>query len=320
MKQRNQNSFRDTWKDYFSFNNRVRKGLLVLFGLILILILILLYLHYTPDDTAKIDFEKFNKEVANFYTSVKNNSDKREASNADSSRKKFYSDHYPEKELKPKPELFSFNPNNLPESDWKRLGFSDKQIHSIKNYESKGGKFRTKADVKKMYAIHDDEYNRIEPFIAIPEVAKDTSHHFSFPKYEKTFLVVDIGTADSTELEKLPMVGDYLARKIYNWREKLGGFYSINQVKEMYGMRDSAFQVILPHLVLKDSANLRKINLNTADYVELNKHPYISGSLANIIVNYRKQHGAFKSLDDLHKVALVDGELYRKIAPYLKTE
>jgi len=77
---------------------------------------------------------------------------------------------------------------------------------------------------------------------------------------------------------------------------------------------------MLPHVLLKDSTNLRKINLNTAGYEELNAHPYINSKIANVILAYRKQHGPFQDINDLLKVALVDAELYRKIAPYLKVE
>jgi competence protein ComEA len=288
---------------------------MVLFALILVEIGVLLYLHFTPPKNEMVDHSIFKKEVEEFYASA------REDSSDDENISPASSEFQKDAEVRPKRELFAFNPNNLPESEWKRLGFSEKQIRPIKNYESKGGKFRSKDDVRKMYSIHEDEYKRIEPFIAIPETSKDTSHFHSsnaFPK--KGFLVVDIGTADSTELEKLPMVGTYLARKIFVFREKLGGFFSIDQLKEMYGMRDSVFQIILPHLALNDSTNLRRINLNTAEFAELNKHPYINSQLANVILNYRKQHGAFQSVDEVRKTSLVNDELYRKIAPYLRVE
>jgi len=315
-----QKTFRNTWKDYFSLHHRVRRGLIVLFGLISIEILALIYLHYLPASAEKVDVEKFRKEIDEFYASGNTDSTYERgddkvtyARNSD-----FAVKNYQERKIEQKRELFSFNPNQLPDSAWKRLGFSEKQIHSIQNYEAKGGKFKTKEDVKKMYAIRPEEFNRIEPYIVIPEAAKAT-HHDSAASH-KFFLVVDIGIADSTELEKLPMVGNYLAQKISNYREKLGGFYSISQLKEVRGMHDSSLQVIMPHVILRDSSNLRRINLNTADYSELNRHPYIDNAVANLIINYRKQHGSFREVDDLRKVALVDAELYRKIAPYLKVE
>ncbi|MEO8086866.1 MAG: helix-hairpin-helix domain-containing protein [Bacteroidota bacterium] len=313
-------TFRNSWKDYFSLNHRVRRGLIVLFGLISIEILALVYLHYLPASAEKIDVGKFKKEIDEFYASgiADSTVDSDDVNHAYPGTNEFAAKNFHEKNSEKKVEVFSFNPNHLPDSAWKRLGFSEKQIHSIQNYEAKGGKFRTKEDVRKMYAIRPAEFNRIEPYIAIPETVKAVRSDSS--RFHKTFLIVDIGTADSTELEKLPMVGNYLAQKISNYREKLGGFNTIDQLKEIRGMRDSTLLVIMPHVILGDSTNLRRINLNNADYNELNRHPYIDNSVANLIVNYRKQHGSFKVVEDLRKVALVDAELYRKIAPYLKVE
>jgi competence protein ComEA len=306
---------RPSWKEYFTLSYRVKRGLMVLFSLIFIEIVLLIYLHYTPTSASKIDVEKFRLEVDAFYASKLPDLSVGYDSGAFSppviSRMRAGNSGV-------KPELFSFNPNHLPDSGWKRLGFTEKQIRSIKNYEAKGGTFKTKADVKKMYAIRESEFERIEPFIVIPGNQKQVSNGAA--QREKKFQPVDIGTADTAELVKLPQVGDYLASKIAGYRDKLGGFYSIAQLREVRGMRDSSWLVISPLIILKDSTNLRRINLNTADYSELNRHPYIDNSLANIILNYRRQHGSFMEVEDLLKVMLVDAELYRKIAPYLKVD
>lgn len=311
---------RDSWKDYFSFNNRVRRGLIVLFVLISVEAGALVYLHYLPTTTGAIDIQKFKREIDGFYASGmhRDSAAIAGAGSSPSAGQVFPGGAQTQREPFTKPELFNFNPNHLPAAEWKRLGFSDKQVRSIHHYEAKGGSFRTKRDVKKMYAINDREYSRIEPYIALPDSVQS-----KFRKADSGAMkqyLVDIGIAGQTDFEKLPLIGEYLAEKICNYREKLGGFYSVEQIKEVRGMRDSTFMAILPHLILKDAANLRRINLNTAAQAELNKHPYIDYALAGLIINYRKQHGAFREVEDLRKVALVDGELYRKIAPYLKAE
>jgi competence protein ComEA len=307
-------NFQNSLKDYFSLSYKVKRGLMVLFVLIAAEIITLIWLHYIPDAAEPVDYTTFKKEIDAFYAASEKASEKSDKIFKTGDEKiisKSVHDFT-------KAELFSFNPNQLPEKEWKRLGFSQKQFQSIRNYESKGGVFRTKADVKKMYAISETEFSRIAPFIDLPEEKKDEPKIFK--KINKPFLIVDIGKADSTELGTLPMVGEYLAYKIHNYREKLGGFYSISQLKEVRGLRDSTYLVILPHIILEDSTNLRKINLNTATYEELNMHPYINSKIANVILAYRKQHGLFQNVSDLQKVALVDAELYRKIAPYLKVE
>ena len=228
---------------------------MVLIALISIEITVLFYLHYLPASAEKIDVTKFKKEIDEFYAANRDSGNENDTLDSVSGSQREAPPGYKnKKEEKSKAELFAFNPNHLPAEDWKRLGFSDKQIHSIQNYESKGGKFKTKDDVKKMYAIREKEFIRIEPFIVIPEPEKEITTPAAGKA--KSFLVVDIGTADSTELDKLPMIGTYLARKICNYREKLGGFYSLEQLKEVHGLRDSALMVVLPHVTLKDSTNL----------------------------------------------------------------
>jgi competence protein ComEA len=107
-----------------------------------------------------------------------------------------------------------------------------------------------------------------------------------------------------------------LAARIVNFRDKLGGFYSIEQVGETFGLPDSTFQKIKPLLQLKNSS-IRKININTATVDELKAHPYIKYSIANPIVAYRTQHGPFSNIEDIKKVMVVTNEIYNKIAPYL---
>ncbi len=132
-------------------------------------------------------------------------------------------------------------------------------------------------------------------------------------------MIVDIGTADTSELIKLRGIGPSYARRIYKYRELLGGFSHKEQLLEVWGFTDSLYEAILPNITLSDPASLRKININTTDTSEF-RHPYIRKWIASGIINYHKMHGAFTKTEDVKKTSLVDDELYRKLAPYLKTE
>lgn len=104
-----------------------------------------------------------------------------------------------------------------------------------------------------------------------------------------------------------------------NFRDKLGGFYTISQLAETYGLPDSTFQKIKQYLKL-DNHSIKKINLNTASVDELKAHPYIKYALANPIVAYRKEHGPFSKLEDIKKVMVVTEDVYQKIYPYLSID
>jgi competence protein ComEA len=109
-----------------------------------------------------------------------------------------------------------------------------------------------------------------------------------------------------------------LANRIVSFRQKLGGFYSVDQVAETYGLPDSTFQHLKPTLQCHPT-ELQKININTADANILKQHPYIKWTLANAIVQYRNQHGSFRSVDDLQQVVLLTPVLFQKLKYYLTT-
>jgi competence protein ComEA len=142
--------------------------------------------------------------------------------------------------------------------------------------------------------------------------------HDSPPFLKRTFhlQIIDVNTADTTAFISLPGIGSKLAARIVKFREKLGGFYSIEQIGEVYGLQDSVFQKIRKYLQLKD-ASVKKININTATADELKAHPYISYSIANAMVAYRNQHGDFQSVEGIKKIMIVTEEWYFRIAPYL---
>jgi len=222
-----------------------------------------------------------------------------------------------------KGELFYFDPNSLSAEGWKKLGLRDKTINTIRNYLSKGGKFKKPEDLKKIYGLFPEEYERIAGYIRIADNNTHTPNEEEFqpaannystnkPRYS----VIDINTADTTAFIALPGIGSKLAARIVNFRDKLGGFHSINQVAETYGLPDSTFQRIRPYLKLENNV-LKKININTATVDELKAHPYIRYSIANPIIAYRNEHGPFSKPEDLKRVMVVTEEAYNKILPYL---
>ena len=114
----------------------------------------------------------------------------------------------------------------------------------------------------------------------------------------------------------MPGIGSKLAQRIIAFRNKLGGFYSIDQVGETYLLPDSTFQKIKPKLIL-GSNNFKQININIASIDEMKMHPYLRYNLANAIFQYRQQHGNFNSVEEIKKIMLVTETAYIKISPYL---
>lgn len=310
-------------RDYLTFNKRERNGIIVLLSVISLL---LIYLNIsdkfiTPE---KVDFSKFEQEIAAFNAAQKlteiserEKLDSVAGTNAANTLNTITA------------EYFSFNPNNLPAEAWKRLGLNDKQVQTIKNYESKGGQFRTKEDVKKMYCISPEQYSNLEPYIIIPP-KQTTGNYKQFTQSLSTTnykppttnsrlpTVVELNSADSAYLTKVKGIGAFYAKSIVKYREQLGGFAFKEQLMEIWKFDKEKFDAVKNFIVVDDS-EVRKININTCTAAQL-KHPYISWNAANAIVNYRLQHGKYKKLEEIKKTDLVDDETFRKLVYYLVVE
>ena len=224
----------------------------------------------------------------------------------------------------PKMELFYFDPNKATPDEWKKLGIKEKTIYTIQNYLNKGGHFYKPSDLEKIYGLKPGDCARLESYVKIESQSKN---HFTdtpnsdFKKIEQEPPVsrsktIDINSADTTAFISLPGIGNKLASRIVNFREKLGGFYSIDQVGETYALADTTFQKIKKYLALSN-ATVKTFNINTATKDEMKSHPYMKWAIANAIVEFRNQHGDFSSLEDLKKISLITDEIFLKIKPYL---
>jgi competence ComEA-like helix-hairpin-helix protein len=163
-------------------------------------------------------------------------------------------------------------------------------------------------------------YERVKNYIRIE--TKERYQAYEKPSFhdrpEKKISIVDINGSDTSAFIALPGIGSKLASRITGFRDKLGGFYAVDQIKETYGLQDSVFQKIRPFLQV--SGNVKKININTATKDELKTHPYIKWDIANAIVEYRSQHGNFKNLEDLKKIVLINEQGYNRMVNYLSLE
>ncbi len=214
--------------------------------------------------------------------------------------------------------LFDFDPNTASIDDFVQLGLSPKTAATIVKYREKGGTFYKKEDFKKIYSLKDSDFSRLEPHINIvPKKVNFKEDKFQNRKAKQ--VSIDVNTASEEDWQQLRGIGPSYSTRIVEFRESLGGFHSIKQVNEVYGLPDSTFQAILPQLQF-NSTPIRKLNINTATADELKAHPYLKWKQANVIINYREQHGAFESVDDLGKVKVISAETLAKLKPYLRVE
>lgn len=216
------------------------------------------------------------------------------------------------------PILSSFDPNTASKTELLQLGLNKRVVNNIINYRNKGGYFYKAESLKKIYGLEETMYNKLAPYIVINTTNKvDSDSIQSRQKRVQNFanIVIDINQATAEEWQQLHGIGPYFSKKIINFRKYLGGFSTIEQVAETYGLKPETFEQIKPYLKL--SPVIKKININEIEAKELSKHPYLSWQESLAIYNYRQQHGAYTSKEDLKKVLLLKPEVIEKITPYL---
>lgn len=312
--------WREFVKDYLTFSKKERNGIFIT-----IFLCVLIYTIPRVLSTSKtnVDKDAFQKELAQLTMSI-DTSQTAYSLNRDDETADYYRPKHNDNYNREKGELFVFDPNTLDAAGWKRLGVREKTIYTIQNFVAKGYKFRQAADLRKIYGLRKQEADLLIPYVRIAEketIAKSTfEFHYSpnTKKREDNFStrIIEINSADTSDFIALPGIGSKLASRIVNFREKLGGFNSVNQMSETYGIPDSTFQKIKVRLRCANES-IRKININSAEANELKVHPYIRWNIANAIVNFRTQHGPYKTIEDLRKIEIIPDELFNKIAPYV---
>ena len=224
---------------------------------------------------------------------------------------------------------FPFNPNTLTEEEWLRMGLADRQVRNIMNYKAKGGKFYSKKDLGKLYTISEEEFAQLEPYIVLPEASRGTGYKTASKKQEekageefkpvekKAIPVVDLNTVDSTTLVELPQIGPYTAVRIIEFREKLGGFVNKEQLRDVKGMDEARFAAIQPYINL-GAVEIRKVDVNRADFKTLVHHPYLNYEQVKLIFNQREKRGMIKNWEQLDALLKEEGEVNPLLEQYVK--
>ena len=203
--------------------------------------------------------------------------------------------------------LFSFDPNRISRSAWDSLGLGKSTINRVEKFLAKGGRFRKAEDLKKIYGFDSLKYLELHSYINIPK------------KQLEEKVKIDLNMADSIQLLELPGIGPYFSQRIINYRDKLGGFYSINQLMDVYGLRKSRVDSISSSLTI-DLSHLHFININRATIDELSMHPYISYKEASDILRLRKRKGKILDLESLRKKKIFRDSTFSRVKPYLSLE
>ena len=234
--------------------------------------------------------------------------------------------------------LFAFDPNTADSTELLRLGLQPWQVRSIYKYRAAGGVYSRKEDFARLYGLTKKQYEDLAPYIRISSdyqpaadyygcerrgysggttrtirVESDTTRHYGYPHKLSAAEHVNLNLADTNMLKRVPGIGSYWARRIISYRDRLGGFVSQSQLKEI----DDEFpQAAIPYLKIA-LGDVHKLNVNTLTLGELKRHPYINYYQAKAIVDYRRLRGPIHSLNDLRLSKDFPPEEIKRLEPYV---
>jgi competence ComEA-like helix-hairpin-helix protein len=298
-------------KEWFTFNNSDKMGITAL--IVILLFVVILPLFFKNDEITVEDMERLKSEMNVFLAEIEKQS------------------------IKNKPDtVFMFDPNVIDSASLVLLGFSPRQAKSIVNYRNKGGKFYNKESFGKSFVVSEEMYSRLYHYINIKqetrkkekiteqpekvrenkEIEKVKESKESNNTGKKTY-TIELNGADFDELQKFRGIGEYYAKKIVEYRNKLGGFYKAEQLMEIKGIDSVRFEMFRNQILI-DTSRIRRIKINIVTETELAKHPYINNFTAKAIIKYRKFKGTITSADEMLKEKVISEKQIEKITAYIE--
>lgn len=307
------NKFKQGILPFFSLNKSEQRGIFILAIFIVALIIINLLMPMLISNHQNNEFIKFTEDFQLFKQNqqiIRDSMSILEMQNSGQLEREFAL-----QKIKP----IAFDPNKLPEEVWLAMGFTSTQVAKIKNYEAKGGKFYRKEDVKKLYCISEAEYQIIEPYIQIKSPYQTTPERKTRKRVKaetKQLTPTNLNNANAKAIEKNLNLNPWLASRIVDYRNLLGGYRQAEQLLEVYGMKPETFQKILPFIII-DEKPQTKLNINNISFKDLLRHPYFDYESTKAIINARKKIGGFQSLDELKQIPAISDSLFNRVLPYI---
>ncbi|KAA6348132.1 hypothetical protein EZS27_004406 [termite gut metagenome] len=300
------------WKEFFYFTCSERRGIIILVILIIVVIA----------DSSLISDYREKSIIAGKVLAEKEYADFNDLLHEKREKPAAYAPP-PKEQVEIVPTLF--DPNTADSLTFLRLGLSPRTASNIIRYRIKGGRFRKPEDFKKIYGLTSEQYAGLLPYISIQKSFDQKRNAFQpivnseqgrkpLPIAFKYPLgtVIDLNQADTAELKKIPGIGSGIAARIVDYRKRLGGFYSVNQLEDIHlptAQFAEWFSVATDAIV--------RINLNGTGIERLRAHPYFNFYQAKAIVEYRKKKGGLKSLKQLALYEEFSGMDFERMEQYV---
>jgi competence ComEA-like helix-hairpin-helix protein len=209
--------------------------------------------------------------------------------------------------------LHSFDPNEADSAELAAMGLPTTAVRSLVHYRQRGGEYRTAESVQRLYGMSDSLFVRLQPYLRLPEPQASPAVE-RYPVAEKypAGTRIDLNTADTTQLKKIPGIGSGIARAIVGYRERLGGFYAVEQLAEVRYVTPQMYEWFMV-----EEPSLRPLRVNHDKLERLKSHPYLNYYQARDIIAERNARGDIKSLSRLSTYKDFTEKDFERLKPYL---
>jgi DNA uptake protein ComE-like DNA-binding protein len=222
------------------------------------------------------------------------------------------------------PKIYPFNPNFITDYKGYKLGMSVPEIDRLLAFRKQNKYVNSPEEFQAVTKVSDSLLNAISPYFKFPDWVKNKKEFKEYKKYSNTafakkekVVIIDINQATQEDLIKIYGIGEAISLRILKFKESLGGFVSMEQMKDVWGLSPEVIENLNSHFKVSALPNLRKVDINNASIKELSQFPYFNYQQAKQIVTFRSMNGDFKNVDDLTKIKGLSIDKANIIALYL---
>ena len=284
---------------HFKFSRSQRSGIFLLFGIIIILQLVYFFVDFSSMSNDSPEKEK--------WLSLQ--------SEIDSMK---------QEKLNFVPKIYPFNPNFITDYKGYKLGMSVQEIDRLLAFRKENKFVNSAKDFQNVTKVSDSLLDEISPFFKFPDWVNNKKEFKDYKNYpDKAFakkgkiIIIDINLATKEELIKIYGIGEAISNRILKFKESLGGFVSMEQMKNVWGLSPEVIENLNSHFKVLAQPNIKKIDINNASIKELSQFPYFNYQIAKQIVTYRSMNGDFKNYEDLTKIKGMSNDSAKIIVIYL---
>ena len=299
-------------KNLYAFSAKERRGLLVLFGLILSLQALLFGMNYWHPKSVGISID--TPEIKAYQTVIDSLKQLKIANS--------------------KPKIYPFNPNFITDYKAYTLGMSTEAFDRLQAFRKQDLYVNSAQEFQKVTGISDSLLGEIQPYFKFPDWVKNQKKYTTQVFSEITFtsnlkqnpnqnpkVKSDLNTATHEQLIAIYGIGEKLADRIIGYRTKLQGFSVDAQLYEVYYLDRETADKVLQQFTVLSKPQIIPINVNTATFKEvLHSSPYMTYEITKGIFNYKNAAGKILSLEVLKKIEGFPLDKFDRISLYLKAE